>query len=471
MSEFYENNQFTFEPASEEAAAAVRKPKKKRMGLKITAIALAAALVGGAAGAAMMGIFSRSPSDEPAPEKTTLSAPTEVTGQKTPEKSPEKTEAYPLLDTPLKENIKTKSGNKSMTPAEVYKQNVGAVVGIRTEITTNVFGQISSGACSGSGFVLTADGYVVTNYHVIEDATSIRVTLFDGTTYDAKLIGGYADNDVALLKVEAKNLQTVTIGKSDDIEVGEMVAAIGNPLGELTFTMTVGYISALDREINTDGTPINMLQSDVAINSGNSGGPLFDMNGNVIAITSAKYSGQTSSGAFIEGLSFCIPIDDVLDILFDLEAYGYVTGQPYLGITVRDLDASTAQVYRLPVGPYVNAVDEDSCAGKAGLQQGDIILALGQYQTENYNDLIAALKKFRAGQSTTIKIYRSGQELTLNITLDEKKEVAVTSTPTETPEQQETPQQQTPQQTPTLPGGGTYDDFYDFFRRYFGYGY
>ena len=130
--------------------------------------------------------------------------------------------------------------------------------------------------------------------------------------------------------------------------VGEEVVAIGNPLGELTFTMTHGYISATDREINVDGTPINMMQTDAAINSGNSGGPLFDMNGNVIGITAAKYSGQTASGTTIEGIGFAIPIDDALRIIYDLQKYGYVTGRAYLGVTVRDLDADTASDYGLP---------------------------------------------------------------------------------------------------------------------------
>lgn len=184
--------------------------------------------------------------------------------------------------------------------------NVNATVGIATQITTNVWGQVASASASGSGFILTSDGYVVTNNHVVEGATSVTVKLYNGDEYDAEVIGTDEMNDVALLKIDATGLQAVTIGDSDQIEVGEEVIAIGNPLGELTFTMTAGVVSALDREINTDGKPINMLQTDVAINSGNSGGALFDMNGNVVGITSAKYSGSTSSGASIEGISFAI---------------------------------------------------------------------------------------------------------------------------------------------------------------------
>jgi S1-C subfamily serine protease len=186
----------------------------------------------------------------------------------------------------------------------------------------------------------------------IEDANSVKVTLYNGKEYDAKLVGTDSVNDVALLKIEATGLQAVTVGDSDKIEVGEQVVAIGNPLGELTFTMTQGYISATGREINTDGTPINMLQTDAAINSGNSGGPLFDMNGNVVGITTAKYSGTTSTGTSIEGIGFAIPINDVLKIVYDLQENGYVTGRAYLGISVRDLDElHRFQSYNLPVGP------------------------------------------------------------------------------------------------------------------------
>ena len=209
---------------------------------------------------------------------------------------------------------------------------------------------------------------------MVEGATSVTVKLYNGEEYDAEIVGTDEMNDVALLKIDATGLQAVTIGDSDQIEVGEEVIAIGNPLGELTFTMTAGVVSALDREINTDGKPINMLQTDVAINSGNSGGPLFDMNGNVIGITSAKYSGSTSSGASIEGISFAIPINDALRVIYDLQQYGRVTGRAYLGVTVRDLDGTTASTYGLPTGPMIQSVEAGGCAEKAGLQQGDIII-------------------------------------------------------------------------------------------------
>ncbi len=313
------------------------------------------------------------------------------------------------------------SADAPMTPAQVYASQVGAVAGIRTESTaTNVFGQKSSIASSGSGFVITPDGYVVTNYHVVEGANSITVSLHSGENYAAEVIGGYVENDIALLKIEAENLPFAVLGRSEPLFVGEQVAAIGNPLGELTYSMTVGYISALDRQINASGSPINMLQTDVAINSGNSGGPIFDMYGNVVAVASAKYSGKTASGAYIEGLSFAIPAEDVLVILNELKQHGYVTGKPYLGVSVRDLDASVSQIYGLPVGAFVVAVEEGSCAEKAGVQAGDLITALGEHKIKNSSDLFRALKTMCAGDRVKLELYRQGRKTDLQLVLDEK---------------------------------------------------
>ncbi len=285
---------------------------------------------------------------------------------------------------------------------------------------TNSWGQVSRYSTAGSGFLFTADGYIITNNHVIDGSDTITVKLYTGEEYSATVVGGDSSNDVALLKIEGTDFPFVPIGDSEQIEVGEQVVAIGNPLGELTNTMTVGYISALDREINTDGTPINMLQTDAAINSGNSGGPLFDMNGNVIGITSAKYSGQTSSGAYIESINFAIPINDAMRIVYDLQQYGYVKNRPYLGITLKDLDQATAKNYGLPVGPIIQTVTEGSCAEKAGIAAGDIIIGFNGKDVACYTDLAAALNKCKAGDEAEVKLYRSGAEKTVTLTLDER---------------------------------------------------
>ena len=311
------------------------------------------------------------------------------------------------------------ASGEGLTPSQVYARNVGSVVAISNQSTTNYFGQVSETASAGSGFILTEDGYVVSNYHVVSGATSLTVILHDGTEYPAQLIGGDENNDIALLKIEATGLQAVTVGSSDALVVGDQVVAIGNPLGELTSTQTVGYISAKDRDITTDGVTINMMQTDAAINPGNSGGPLFNMKGEVVGITTAKYSGTTGSGATIEGIGFAIPIDDVLSMLSDLKDYGYVTGA-YLGVSVRSMDADVASAYGLPTGSQVASVEKGSCSDKAGLKEKDIIVKLGSFEIEDNTDLLRALRKFKAGDTTTITVWRSGTYVDLSITLDEK---------------------------------------------------
>ena len=306
-----------------------------------------------------------------------------------------------------------------LTPAQVYARNIKSVAAITSTITTGSYGQISQSTSVGSGFILSQDGYVVTNYHVVEGATAITVTIYDETQYEAKLVGYDSSNDIAVLKIEAAGLQPVTIGSSDDLIVGDQVVAIGNPLGELTSTLTVGYISAINRDITTDGTVINMLQTDAAINSGNSGGPLFNMKGEVIGITTAKYSGTTSSGATIEGIGFAIPVDDVIKKITDLQQYGYITGA-YLGVSVRDVDRDVAEYYGIPMGVYVVETVKGFCAFEAGVQARDIIVALGDYEVTCLNDLSRALGDYAGGDVTTITVWRSGVEITLEITLDAK---------------------------------------------------
>ena len=307
-----------------------------------------------------------------------------------------------------------------MTPAQVYSQCVPSVVAINcTGVSYNNFGQYSNTASSGSGFVLSADGYIVTNYHVVEGSTSIEICMYDGTTYTAKYIGGNEANDIALIKVEAEDLPYVTIGSSSELIVGDQVAAIGNPLGELAATLTVGYVSAKDRIVTSEGTQINMLQTDAAINPGNSGGPLFNMYGEVVGITSAKYSGTTTSGATIEGIGFAIPTDDVIMMLEDLKNFGYVTGG-YLGVTVSEMEQSAIQLYGLPQGVLVRDVMPGSCAEKAGMRSQDIIIDLGGNEVKNLNGLSRALNKFKGGQEVIVTVYRNGREVELTVVLDER---------------------------------------------------
>ena len=308
-----------------------------------------------------------------------------------------------------------------LTAGQVYAMNVNSVVAISSRgTTTNFYGQETEMAASGSGFIISEDGYVVTNYHVVEDADKLSVITFDSEEYPARLVGYDQSVDVALLKIEVTGLDPVAIGSSDALIVGDQVVAIGNPLGELTSTLTVGYISAKDRMINTDGTyNINMMQTDAAINSGNSGGPLFNMKGEVIGITTAKYSGSSTTGASIEGIGFAIPMDDVVGVLQDLKNHGYVKGA-YLGVSVITMDPAVAEAYGLPTGSKVSLVEPDHCAAKAGIQVGDIITAMAGQDVSGNSDLLTILRKFKPGDTTTITVFRAGQEHELTITLDEK---------------------------------------------------
>lgn len=408
--------------------------KKKHKGLKITALCLSCALLGGIAGtAASRYIPSLSGND------TTL---------------------YSGEHPPVAVNMSVISTDQPMTGSQVYAANVGSSVGITTElVTTNYWGQTVRGAAAGSGFVVSKDGYVLTNYHVIDGASTIKVAFVDGTTYDATLVGGEEANDIAVLKINADNLTPVILGNSDNLVVGEQVCAIGNPLGELTFTFTSGYVSALDRSITMEnGEIMNMLQTDTAINSGNSGGPLFNMYGQVIGITTAKYSSSSSSSASVEGIGFAIPINDVKEMVTDIIEKGYVTGKPNVGILMNDV-STEAQRYGIPAGAYVEAVLENSCGEKAGLKQGDIITAVDNSAVTSSSQLSSAVKNYKAGDTVTFTIYRDKELQTIEVTLDEsniERAKAMEELQASYQESQKAQQQQQYQQGYSWPFGGLF---------------
>ena len=450
------------DPVQNGSAGGPRKPERKgKITGKIVALLLVVAVLGSVGGSALTAAIAGIHRDKAAED----SAVTGTADEDTPEESQDQAD-YQLVSHSLPDTLPTNDTGKSLTESEVYALAVNSVVGITTEATTNVFGQQAVAASSGTGFILTEDGYIITNQHVVEGADTIKVTLYSGESYDAELVGGDASYDIAVLKIEAEGLQAVSVGDSDTLQVGEAVVAIGNPLGELTFTMTNGIISALNREINTDGNPQNMIQTNAAINSGNSGGPLFDMDGNVIGVTSAKYSGSTSTGTTIEGLGFAIPINEALRVAYDLVEYGYVKGA-YLGISLRDLDSNTASYYSLPVGPRVESVTEGSCAETAGVQVGDIIIGFNGVDVESYNDLAGQLKKVNAGDTVEMVVYRSGEEVTLTVTLDEKPQTTETETETQQPDVQQQPNTQLPDgYTGELPEDfGGMEDFFNYFYR------
>ena len=323
---------------------------------------------------------------------------------------------------------------KLMTPAEVYAANVNSTVGITTSVTTNFWGFQTTSAASGSGFILTGDGYVLTNYHVIESSNSISVTLYDGKSYDAVLIGYDESSDIAVLKIDAEGLTPVVLGDSDNLNVGDSVVAIGNPLGELTFSLTSGAVSALNREITlSNSVTMNLIQTDCAINSGNSGGALFNLYGEVIGITNAKYSGS-GSGASIDNIGFAIPINHVRGIVESIIENGYVA-KPYIGVTVSDVSEETMG-YGLPAGAAVKAVSEDSPAEKAGLQVNDIITAVNGKEISGRTGLSEAVSAASVGDTLTLTVYRQGNTISVDVTVGEQIQSALANEDNRQSEQQ-----------------------------------
>jgi serine protease Do len=307
-----------------------------------------------------------------------------------------------------------------------------------TYTTNSWYGPYSGTATSaGSGFVISDNGYIITNYHVIDNADVIKVTFYDGTEYEAKYVGGEESNDLAVLKIDASGLTPVVLGDSDTLEVGATVSTIGNALGSLSFSQTSGAVSGLGRSVTySDGFIISMIQTDCTINSGNSGGPLFDQYGRVVGITSAKYSNNAdSSSAAIENIGFAVPINDVKNIITDILEHGYVV-RPYLGITVATVTNEYAQIFGWPKGVYVNSVEENSCSAKAGLQKGDIITKVGDTEITSNAELTAAKNKYSPGDSVDLTIYRSGETITLTVTFDASEN----PTESEPPAQSQRPQ-------------------------------
>ena len=386
-----------------------KKPKKNRLGLKIAALALACALIGGAAGAVIT---------HHAFASARGSTQIEVSDRQVAEVRQVKVD-----------------GKQQLTMPEVYAANVNSVVSINVSTTTNVFGRTTESAASGSGFFITKDGYILTNYHVIEGASTVKVTAYDGTTYDAAVIGGDEDYDIAVIKVEGTNFQPVVIGKSGSVQIGETVAAVGNPLGELTFSMSQGIVSCVNRAINVDGKPFNMIQVDCSINPGNSGGPLMNLYGEVVGIVSAKYS--TYSTTTVEGLGFAIPIDDVKSIITDIMENGAVTGKAYMAVTVGTMNSQMAAQYSIDIdqGVFVYSVVKGGAGDKAGLRLGDVITKMGDTTLTSRQDLSAALKSYRAGDTATLTVFRDGSYITTDITFDQQPQITGTDTEEDTSSQ------------------------------------
>lgn len=411
------------------------KKKKDRKGIKLAALALSFSLIGGMVGAAVTGV-------------TSASGSTVVTES---------------TRTPTAVAVSYVPGNEAMTAAEVYAANVNATVGITTSIkSTNFFGYQTEAAASGSGFIITADGYIVTNYHVIEDSTSIKVTTYAGESYDATLVGYDESNDLAVLKINAAGLATVVLGNSDALNVGDDVLAIGNPLGELTFSLTKGSVSALDREVTlSSNVTMKLIQTDAAINSGNSGGALFNMYGEVVGITNAKYSSSGSSTeASIDNIGFAIPISDVEDIIKSIIEKGYFA-KPYIGVYLLDAED----------GVTVQSVTEESPAAAAGLSAGDEITAANGETVETADALVSLVSDLTPGDALELTVLRDGEKATLTVTVGEKQQ---SSLPTQESEAQAQPGNGYGfgfgNGDGSGEGSGSGNDFSDIFGDIFGFG-
>lgn len=438
------------EPAQQESAK-----NGSGLGKKLVALALCCSLIGSAAGAGGMFVGMRALNKNSAQNTQTAQSVQAEPAESKSENGDDSSTTQIVSGSRDKSNsgasVKqtTVDTSKRMTASELYGKYVNSTVGIKTSVTTNYFGYTTQGAASGSGFIISKDGYIVTNYHVIEDADSVKVSCYDGTEYDAEIVGSDKSNDLAVLKIDASGLTPVVLGSSDDLKIGDDVVAIGNPLGELTFSLTSGVVSALDRTITTEKATMNLIQTDCSINSGNSGGALFNMYGEVVGITNAKYSSNGTGEASIDNIAFAIPIDSVRQIINSIIENGYVM-KPFIGVSLKDVSADSQEA-GIPKGAQVEIVNDDSPAAKAGLQVGDVITAIDGKAVESSNDLVAAVKKQKAGDVVKLSVYRKGDNIEISVTVSEKKQDDAAD------EKKAKEQQQQQQQQYENYGG--YDDF------------
>lgn len=294
---------------------------------------------------------------------------------------------------------------------EIYRKVSPSVVSITASQ--------ADGSSYGSGIVMSQSGYIITNCHVVDDAYHLTVTLSDERVYDAQLVGKDSASDLAVLHIDGENLTAAEFGDSSQAQVGDAVAAIGDPLGiELRGTMTEGIISAINRNLTIQGRTLTLIQTTAALNEGNSGGPLINCYGQVIGINTAKIGGY-SSGTGVEGLGFAIPIHAAKEVIDQLIETGYVPGRPSLGVEITVPDLQYRLYFNVPDGLYVTDVDEGSNAWSAGLRSGDVILSVSGYRVTSEDDLTAALGGFSVGDTVNLILYRSGRQLTADVILQE----------------------------------------------------
>ncbi len=379
-----ETYHYSFRPYPAPEPVPPEPPKKRGLGIKIVALCLVWAILGGLAGGAITLYFG----GRLQPSSQVVITPPPAASAASAQTGPE------------------------LSASEIYRNTVVSCVSITSSTTSSYFNRPVKSSVSGSGFVISQDGYVITNAHVIKDSDkdSILVTLYNGSSYSAAVIGYDVDNDIAVLKINVTGLTPVKFGSSSALSVGDRVYTIGDPLGSLNYTMTGGLVSALNRIINTENSDyISTFQTDAAVNSGNSGGPIINGYGQVVGIVTAKYSEQG-----VEGLGFALPIDNILYMINEIMQYGYVKSKPVIGISVSDARKDRNG----SAGAYVQSVNSGSAAEKAGLRAGDVIVAVDGNTISSRQDLFAEKLKHKAGDTVKLKVYRSGSTIELSLTFD-----------------------------------------------------
>ena len=416
-----------------------KKPKKKHTGLKVAAFVLAMVLVSGGSIGVYEGIRSSNADNSSSIVASNDSSAAESsTGDSSSSKKSDSSQSW----------IQLASTNGSMSVADIVKKVTPSVVGVQSTFSSSngsnnnpmngyggFFGYGSQGNNGsqgmtgvGTGIIMSKDGYIVTNAHVIYDdeygygeASSVQIQMSDEeTTYDARIVAYDKEADIAVLKIDADNLTPAEFGDSSSGEVGEMVVAIGNPLGlQFQNTVTCGIISALDRKVTINDNTMTLIQTDTAINNGNSGGPLINSSGQVIGINSAKMSSTYSGEATVEGIGFAIPMSEAKSIVDDLINYGYVTGRPQLGISCQDVTEAVSQAYNIPVGAYIFSVTAGGAADQAGLQPGDVITGIQDQTISTTEELNAVKNQYKAGDTITLTYVRAGETKKVDVTLAE----------------------------------------------------
>lgn len=412
------------------------KKKKKHTGLKVTAFLMAMAIVSGGSIATYRGINGEFSNNSSSSSDSDLN-----------ETDSAKKDKDKKSDSISAENVSvikpSAADGQELTTEEIVEKVLPSVVGIESKFTVTPQGgsyyydfgfgfggnntpSTTEATATGTGVVITENGYIVTNAHVIYDSEynsglskDITVVLNGEDRYEAEVIGYDRDCDLAVLKIDETGLTAAEFGDSDNLKLGEAVTAIGNPLGfDLMNTVTRGIVSGMNRQITINDKAMNLIQTDAAINSGNSGGPLINKYGQVIGINSSKMSASYSQTS-IEGIGFAIPSNEVSKIIDDIMEYGYVTGKPQLGISCQDVNETVSQMYNLPVGVYITEVTEGSAADEAGLRSGDVITAVDEKEVKTAEELNIEKNKHEAGDSIEITYVRSGKTEKTDVVLDE----------------------------------------------------